>query len=448
MHILHKGYFILVIILAFMSSSALRKLPMPSRFNVLSESSVWTEFSSLGRETGAYNLGQGFPSWSPPKFCIDALIDATKVGSNHAYARCQGHLPLVNALSKRYTKDLERRIDSMSEVLVTVGASAALCCALQAVVDNGDEVILFEPAFDIYEPQTNLAGGICKYVPLHLSTDGKWTLNSTALEAAITPKTRAIIVNTPHNPTGKVFTIEELSAIATVVKKYPDIVVITDEVYEHILFDGNQHRHMAALPGMWDRTITISSAGKVFSATGWKIGWAVGPQELISRMVAIGSVVNFCVATPLQQAVADSMSAADEPYGGFPNYYDYLSNIYAVKRDRLLECLKSIDMHPCKPEGGMFILSDISNVEVPSKYLEDSTPACPIMTRDWAFCRWLTLEKGVLPIPTSAFYCSEHKALGSKYTRFAFCKDDDTIDGAIKVLRNNFKRVHDSSYRL
>ena len=278
------------------------------RLGTMTGPTVWSEFGRLSQEYDVANLGQGFPDWLPPEFAVESLVSATidsTKQSPHQYTRTAGHPNLVKQLARRYSKHMDRTIDPMNEVAVTVGASQALYLCLQTLVKPGDEVILMEPFFDLYVNQIKLAGGTPVFVPLSFVpysndseevTGGEWILEPDRLEQAITSKTRAIILNSPHNPTGKVFTLSEMNLIADSVKAAgPQCVVISDEVYKYIvhssppqddlLSTGNScpgHIHFASLPGMWDRTITVSSAGKTFSATGWQVGWCVAPSHLIS----------------------------------------------------------------------------------------------------------------------------------------------------------------------
>jgi kynurenine--oxoglutarate transaminase/cysteine-S-conjugate beta-lyase/glutamine--phenylpyruvate transaminase len=271
------------------------------RLGVNTGPTVWTEFARIAEECNPVNLGQGFPDWLPPKFAIDSLVEAVldSAQSPHQYTRPAGHPNLVNQLARRYSIHMKRDINAMDEVAVTVGASQALYLSLQTLIRPGDEVILFEPFFDLYVNQVRLAGGTPVFVPLQfVSYDetndaaaivgGDWKLDRDALMKVVSPRTKAIILNSPHNPTGKIFTRHEMEIIAESLDLAgPDCVVLSDEVYKYIVHAPPQdeylgdsplcsgHTHFASLPGMWDKTITISSAGKTFSATGWQVGWYV-----------------------------------------------------------------------------------------------------------------------------------------------------------------------------
>ncbi|KAG5185630.1 pyridoxal phosphate-dependent transferase [Tribonema minus] len=404
----------------------------------LMDPTVWAEFTPLAVQHGAFNLGQGFPDWPCPDFCKQAVAKAVQENFNQ-YARSAGHPALVQVLAEQYSKLMGRDINGMTEVTVSMGCTEGLFAIWQALLSDGDEVVVFEPAFDVYAPQVQMAGGKCTFVPLKPDDKGGWGFDVTEFEAAFTNKTRAVLLNNPHNPTGKVFTNEELEALCNVVKKHEGVILVTDEVYERIIFDGNKHVYAASLDGMWDRTLTVSSAGKTFSTTGWKVGWVIGPEALVLQVMNVNQWVQYCVPTVLQQAVAEVLKQAEEPFEGHASYYAYLVDRYQRKRDRLVVALRDANIVPIVPEGGIFVVADTSGVlgfdgTIAEQYMQQTTPACPIMTRDWALCRWLTIEKGVCAIPPSTFYKPEHKHLAANLARFAFCKEDSTIEGAAAAL--------------
>lgn len=405
---------------------------LASRLRGFDQPTVWHEFTPLANEHAAVNLGQGFPDWSAERFVKDAAKHALDADFNQ-YARPQGHRRLVEVLAKKYSKELKREVDWATEVAVGVGATETIYSAISAFVERGDEVVVFEPAFDIYQAQVQMAGGVCSFVPLHVrasSNDGakEFYIDEPTLARAFSAKTRLVILNNPHNPTGKVFTQSELKLISKYVLQHPRVVVVSDEVYEHITFDGKRHARVANIPGMWDRTLTVSSAGKTFSVTGWKVGWAIGPHALVKGVHLANNWIQFSVATPFQEAVATMLERAEEPYEGFPTFYAFVAHQYAQKRDRLAAALESVGIKPVTPHGGIFLYSDISAISVPTEF----QPAG--MSFDWAFCRWLTITIGVTAIPTSAFFSDANKTEGHKWARFAYCKTDDAIDEAIKRL--------------
>ena len=312
---------------------------------------------------------------------------------------------------------------------------------MQTLVEEGDEVILLTPAFDIYAAQVAMAGGECKYVPLRLAAGdapgapARWSLDMAELRAAFSSRTRVLLLNTPQNPTGKVFSPSELRDIAAILADFPAVVTVCDEVYEHMVYDGARpFPRLAALPGMWERCITVSSSGKTFSCTGWKIGWAVGPPLLIGGMIVTNQWVQFSTCTPAQEAIAAALDAADAPHQGFPNYYAWLLAQYERKRDVLMAGLTAAGLRPVAPEGGFFIIADTSNVAFPEAYMARTSKATPVMRRDWAFCRFLCEEIKVGSIPPSAFFDEKDKDLAANMVRFAFCKEDASLEEACKRL--------------
>eukprot|EP01138_Halocafeteria_seosinensis_P013835 gb/GECG01014127.1/.p1 GENE.gb/GECG01014127.1/~~gb/GECG01014127.1/.p1 ORF type:complete len:426 (+),score=53.32 gb/GECG01014127.1/:1-1278(+) len=414
-------------------------MPYAHRLDGLNAPSVWHEFNPLAQQYAAVNLGQGAPNWQAPRFLKEALKRATDEDFNQ-YARASGHMPLVEELAKHYTNVIGRTIDPSTEITTTIGASEALYAAVHAYINTGDEVVTLEPAFDLYTAQVKMAGGIMRYVPLRL-TDGKdgqqrrWYLDMEELEAAITPNTKMFILNTPHNPTGKTFDAAELEEMAKVFEKHPQVLAVSDEVYEHMTYDGKKHVQLASVRDMWKRTLTVSSAGKTFSVTGWKIGWVVGPSHLVKGIMLANTWIHFAAATPLQQGLAYAFQESMNAYEGSPNYFDFLRSEYLRKREKLATALRDAGLEPILPEGGFFIMADTSSVEIPRAYLEASTESCPKMQRDWAFCRWMTIEKGICAIPPSAFYQEEDKHLAANLARFAFCKTDEALDEAAKILK-------------
>ncbi|CAI5728993.1 unnamed protein product [Hyaloperonospora brassicae] len=411
---------------------------LAKRLDGFDQQTVWNEFTPLALEHQAVNLGQGFPDWRCEDFVKQAAKDALDADFNQ-YARPQGHKKLVEALATKYAKELKREINWANEVAVGVGATETIYAAVTAFVQPGDEVIVFEPAFDIYAAQVQTAGGGCRPVPLSVCTDARtgakgFCIDESTLARSFSSKTRAILLNNPHNPTGKVFTKDELELIAKYVRQYPRVIIVSDEVYEHIVFDGAEHVRIATLDGMWERTLTVSSAGKTFSITGWKVGWAIGPSTLIKGIYLANNWIQFSVATPLQEAVANILEIAENPYKGFPTFYAFVADQYKQKRDRLSRALLDVGIVPIIANGGIFLYSDISAVKVPRSFLQ------PKLTYDWAFCRWLTIAKGVTAIPSTAFFSSANKARGSQWARFAYCKTDEAIEEAI----NRLAKLHES----
>jgi kynurenine--oxoglutarate transaminase/cysteine-S-conjugate beta-lyase/glutamine--phenylpyruvate transaminase len=359
-----------------------------------------------------------------PNFVKNAMKRAMDENANQ-YCRSAGLPSLVQSLAKRYERFLQRPINWETEVTIGVGATETLFATMQSLIDEGDEAILISPSFDIYAAQVQMAGGVCRYVPLSLVPDNEqtnsgkqvWKLDMTELRRAFNDKTKLILLNTPHNPTGKMFSRAELEQIAAILQDYPRVVAVADEVYEFMTYDGREHVRLATLPGMWDRTLTVSSSGKTFSVTGWKIGWAVGPEHLIRGLILTNQWVQFSVSTPAQHAIALCLEEADKPYEGYESYYAWLRAQYERKKSILMNGLVQAGLSPVAPDGGFFIIADTSAIQVPDSYMQITTKAAPIMRRDWAFCRYLTTEHKVAAIPPSAFYegmymCVERKIEG------------------------------------
>jgi N-succinyldiaminopimelate aminotransferase len=373
---------------------------------------VFSEFSALAREVGAVNLGQGFPDFDGPDEIKAAASDAIRRGVNQ-YAITHGSVTLRRAVAKHAERFYGQAIDPETQVAVTSGATEAIFDAVMAFVNPGDEVVVFEPFYDSYVASIEMAGGVARYVTLKPpdASHAKWWFDESALAAAFSSKTRLVIVNTPHNPTGKCFTREELETIGALAHKH-DATVLSDEVYEHIVFAPGKHLRPATLPSLADRTLTISSGGKSFSFTGWKIGWALGPAALVRGMQKAHQFVTFATAAPFQEAIAAALELPDSYFSGF-------EAMYRSKRDFLTAALKTAGFQPFTPEGTYFVIADAG---------------AHVRGDDFETCRWLTREKKVAAIPPSAFYVAEHKAQARRLVRFAFCKTDPTLAEAAKRL--------------
>ncbi|XP_074607029.1 kynurenine--oxoglutarate transaminase 3-like isoform X1 [Acropora palmata] len=399
------------------------------------DKNVWMEFTALARDYKAVNLGQGFPDLLPAHFVSEALgrVAASKNFAVNQYTRSQGHPRLVSVLGKLYTILMKREIDPLSEILITGGAYESLFCAFQSFLNPGDEVIIIEPFFDCYVPQISFAGGVPKFVPIRAKENATstkdWVLDKEELESAFNENTRAIIFNTPHNPTGKVFSLEELQLIADLCIKY-NVLCISDEVYEWLVYDGAEHIRIATLPGMWERTVTIGSAGKTFSVTGWKLGWSIAPKELIKNIQTVQAQVTYTLATPTQEALAEAFEHELPLLGTEKSYFKELGSMLQQKRDLMAKLLREVGFKPTIPEGGYFMMADTSDIDVNfDEYDKSDDP------QDYKFVRWLTKEKGIAAIPPSAFYSSQHKHHGSKYIRFCFIKEDSTLQKGAKKLK-------------
>jgi len=377
--------------------------PAASRLSAFG-TSVFAEMTALARLHGAVNLGQGYPDFDGPEFVKQAAIAAIQAGHNQ-YAPMTGLPGLQQAVADHQKRFYGIDHDPATEITIHAGATEALCATFLALLAPGDEAIVFEPFYDAYLPGIALAQAKARVV--HLAPPD-FRLDPKALEAAVGPKTRLVVLNSPGNPSGHVFTREELAAVAAVCVKR-DLLVVTDEVYEHIVFDG-AHVPIASLPGMRERTVTLSSAGKTFSLTGWKVGWSCAAPALAAAVRSVHQFVTFTVATPFQHAVAAALKAPDE-------YYARLRAEYVARRDRLCDGLADVGFAVGRPEGTYFALADIR----PLGYDEDET-----------FCRTLVERVGVAAIPVSAFVAEERVR---HLVRFAFCKDDATLDEGLRRLR-------------
>jgi len=408
----------------------------PKRLEKFQGATVWEEFSPLAIKYNAVNLGQGFPNFSGPQFLMDAAKEAIDKGMNQ-YARPAGLLSLVQSVAKMYSPLLERELDPITNIVTTNGSSEGIFAAVMGLVDVGEEVVMIEPFFDIYNGAIAMAHAVPRYVPLRVregvSADhaSDFELRREDLEAVLNDNTKLLILNTPHNPTGKVFTRQELLMIADVVSRYPKLIVLADEVYEWLTYDGVEHVRFATLPNMWQRTVSAYSAGKTFSITGWKTGWLIGPKELISNILLAHSYIPFCIATPFQHAIGVALQVAPEV-----GYFQTLREMYQRRRNRLIEGLREAGLTPIIPQGSFFILADYSKMKIPNGIGHEVTITGRALDRsDWNACRYLIKEIGVAAIPPSAFYCDEHLDLGGPYIRFAFCKTDDEIELACERLK-------------
>jgi aspartate/methionine/tyrosine aminotransferase len=369
--------------------------------------SVFTEMSRLAVEHGAINLGQGFPDFPGPDLVKEAAVTAIRADLNQ-YAPSHGTPRLRQAIATTFEQTYGRAVDSEAEVTVTTGATEAMQVAMLALLDPGDEVILFEPFYDAYPAQVIFAGGVPRPVRLN---PPDWSFDPDALRQTIGPKTRAIVINTPHNPTGKMFSNAELEAIAQLAIER-DLIVITDEVYDRITYDGAVHTPIALLPGMWERTLTLNSTGKTFSMTGWKIGFVIGPADLSAALRGIHQFNVFATATPFQEAMAVAMEQAEAQ-----GYYRELQANYSALRNQLRAALEAADLPVLPVSGSYYLMADVSGLG-----FDD----------DVAFCRYLTSEIGVAAIPPSAFYADPSTA--PLLARFCFAKRPETIAAAAERL--------------
>lgn len=376
---------------------------MPTTANRVSTfgTSIFTEINMLAQQYEAVNLGQGRPDADTPSNIIQRLIQFAQSGRNNQYAPGPGCSSLRQAVADHAARFYGMEIDPLKGVVVTSGATEAICASVLGLVDAGDEVIIVEPFYDAYLPCVIMAGAVPVFVPLHPPT---WTFDPDELRAAFSKKTRALILNTPQNPTGRVFTREELTMIAELCIEH-DVTVIVDEVYEHLVFAPAQHIPIATLPGMFERTVTISSAGKLFNTTGWKIGWAYGHPDLVDGPARAHQFITFSVHHPSQETIAYALNQPD-------TYYESVTATYTAKRELILSMLAGTGLKALVPQGTYFTLADFSAVF-------DGSPL--------EFTRYLIKELGVACIPPESLYSPQHAHLVQKYVRFSFCKDDAAL---------------------
>ncbi|NXF87902.1 KAT1 transaminase, partial [Eubucco bourcierii] len=403
------------------------------------DKNIWVEFVNLAATYSKVNLGQGFPDFPPPDFLKEAFVRAVSGQSQalHQYTRAFGHPPLVKVLAQFFGKLLGRDLDPMTNVMVTVGAYQALFCCFQAFVEEGDEVIIIEPFFDCYEPMVRMAGGTPVFVPLRLRapeagrlmSSADWELDPAELASKFGERTKAIVLNSPNNPLGKVFERRELEAVARLCVQH-GALCFSDEVYEWLVYDGRQHLRVASLPGMWERTVTIGSSGKTFSVTGWKVGWAVGPDRLLQHLRTVHQNSVYHCATAAQEAVAQGFQRELELYGKPESYFMQLPRELQQKRDSLVQSLAAVGMKPVVPEGTYFLVADIS--EFKSDVPEDTSSNEPYDSR---FAKWMVKKKGLATIPLSAFFCDAHKSSYSHFLRFCFAKEEATLKAANDILQ-------------
>lgn len=371
--------------------------------------SVIRRMTRISDAYGAINLSQGFPDFDPPKEILDALAHITYNGP-HQYTITYGSYNLRNALARKHGKAINRPIDPDKEVLVTCGGTEAMMCAMMTVCNQGDNVIIFSPFYENYRADTILSGANPIYVPLN---PPDFTFDKQVLEEAFKQNVKAIVVCNPSNPTGKVFTKEELEFIGSLALKY-DAYVITDEVYEHIIYEPFKHTHMAGLPGMYDNTITCSSLSKTYSVTGWRLGYLIGPEKVIENAKKVHDFLTICAPTPLQEAACVGVNFDD-------SYYEKLQRMYTEKRDYFCKRLDELGLKHTTPQGTYFVMLDISDFLAMDRFKGWT---------DLAFCEWMIKEIGVAAVPGSSFF----KEPVNNLIRLHFARSKDTLNEVLNRL--------------
>ncbi|HVU66442.1 MAG TPA: aminotransferase class I/II-fold pyridoxal phosphate-dependent enzyme [Ktedonobacteraceae bacterium] len=376
-------------------------MPSPAQRVSTFGTTIFTEMNQLAQQYQALNLGQGKPDFDTPSDILQQLIHYLQTGQHNQYAPGPGTPLLRQAVADHAQRFYGLSVDPVDGVVVTAGATEAIFASVLGLVDPGDEVIVFEPFYDSYVPNLIMANATPVYVPLY---PPDWTFDPDELRAAFSKRTRALILNTPQNPTGRIFTHEELAQIAQLCIEH-DVMVISDEVYEHLTFAPEKHTPIATLPGMFERTVTISSAGKLFSATGWKIGWVYGPADLVAAVGRAHQFITFAVHHPTQETVAYALNLPD-------TYYSEFQAMYTAKRQLMMDALDAGGLTYRVPEGTYFLLANYRDVF-------QGTPM--------EFARHLIRAAGVVCIPPESFYSQQHAHIGQGYVRFAFCKSDEML---------------------
>jgi len=379
------------------------------------QESVIREMTRLGDETGSINLSQGVPDFDPPPEVMEAAIAAIRNGGNQ-YTFTFGSPEFRAAIAKKTLRCNHIEADPASEVTVTCGVSEAMISAILGLTDPGDEVIVLEPWFEIYIPDCIMAGAVPRFVPLR---EPDYSIDPDELRAAFNERTRLILINTPHNPTGRMFTRSELMLIAELCQQF-NVVAVADEIYERLYFDGNEHVSIGSLDGMHDRTVTVSGLGKTYSATGWRVGWAVAHERLSAAIRKVHDYLTVCAPAPFQAAGIAALSLPE-------SYYEEMRAQFAVRRQILVDGIRSAGMTCREPQGAYYIMADFAGVDWDrEKYSR------PEWTEDRAFAEYMAREVGVAVVPGSSFY--EGRRLGRTRVRLNFAKKEETLQEAVNRL--------------
>ncbi len=394
-----------------MSENVIGFTANPARWSPISQKarkfteSVIREMTRLALEHNAVNLAQGFPDFPAPEEVKEAAVEAIRADINQ-YEITWGAHEFRRAIADRFLRNTGLEVDPEREMTVCCGATETMIASLLAIVDPGDEVVVFEPFYENYGPDAIICGAASRHVRLH---PPDWTIDPKELAAAFTDRTRAVILNTPNNPTGKVFTHDELELIAEQCRR-TNAYAITDEIYQYLVYDGFRHISLVTLPGMRERTITINAMSKTYSVTGWRVGYAIAPPEVTNAIRKMHDFLTVGAAAPLQQAGVTALRLPE-------TYYQQLCQGYQARRDRMLAGLEQAGFRCFRPHGAYYIMTDISAFGFPN---------------DVEFARYLVREIGVAVVPGSSFY--RDPTSGAQQVRFAYCKKDATLDEALRRL--------------
>jgi kynurenine aminotransferase len=402
--------------------------------------SIVNEAAAASPKQPIVNMGQGFFGYNPPKFVLDAAKAALDVVECNQYSPTKGRPRLKKALADAYSPFFGRTLNPDTEVTITTGANEGMLSAFMAFLEQGDEVIVFEPFFDQYISNIEMPGGKVVYVPMHPPKDGatkttsaaEWTLDIAELEAAITPRTRMIVLNSPHNPIGKVFSKSELQSIADLAVKH-NIIILSDEVYDRLYYVP--FTRVATLsPEVASLTLTVGSGGKNFYATGWRVGWLIGPEDLIKYVSAAHTRICYSSVSPLQEATAIGFEQADAN-----NFWDESKREMKAKMDKFTAVFDELNLPYSDPEGGYFVLVNMAKVKLPEDY--DFPPHVAERPRDFRLSWFLIKEVGVAAIPPTEFFTPGNAHIVEDWLRFAVCKEDKVLDEAMERLRGLKKYI-------
>lgn len=444
-----------IITRAFSTSARPFESSPNSMVDLYSGTSSFELFSNFCKEMDAFDFGMGSPDSLPPEFLRDALTKVVMKGNRaHQYCRSQSSSGYASQIAKQYSQSFERNLDPKTEILTTAGATQAISNALYTFLKPGDEMVCFEPSFLGYAPLFHIVGPNLKWIHFRENKkERKFELDKDAFASSLSDKTKILFLNNPHNPFGKLFTEEDLLFIAEQIKKYPNLIVVSDEVYDKFVFNNQKFTRFAALPGMWERTISLYSSGKVFSCTGWRVGFSIAPEELTEQMKSWQTWSSFSMNHPAAKAMETGMKVAQsKPYEGCANYYEWLGRSFEWRAKKISEVLNNstLDIKMYEPEGGYFSVGNIEETikKVPIKYFykeqakggektlnhfEDwKSLDSPDYTPDSACCIYFTKELGFTTVPISAFYDNHphtpvQEMRGTNFVRFALCKQDDFL---------------------